>query len=364
MHAPIVHTLICGKTGMGKSTLLKQIARQAMGAGSGLLLLDPHGDLADESTTLVPRRRRNDLVYFDPRNPEVSPGLNPLRNVSSDSRTVVVSGILATMEKLWPDHWGPRTSHLLRHTFLALCEIRGATLIDARDMLADERRRGWVLKQCRDQDVLRFWVKEFTGYSKQLQADAVAAPLNKLGAFISHEKVRAVLTKRRPVLDAEKCLAQSRIVIARLSKGAIGEDGAHLLGGLLLGLFQRATMAREALPPEARTPFAIFVDEIGSFATKPFLELLAEARKYGVSLTLATQSLAVMDQELRAGILGNVGRLVAFRVGAEDGRLLQEEFAGRFGPQSLMQLDVGERIVKDGGRSAVIVSPNVPDVGG
>jgi hypothetical protein len=158
------------------------------------------------------------------------------------------------------------------------------------------------------------------------------------------------------VVDADKCLARSRIVLARLSKGAIGEDGAHLLGGLLLGLFQQATMAREALPPEERSPFAIYVDEIGSFATKPFLELLAEARKYGVSLTLATQSLAVMDPELRAGILGNVGRLVSFRVGAEDAELLQKEFAGKFGPRSLMQLDIGERIVKDGGCDAVIVS--------
>lgn len=354
--SPPPHTLVVGKTGMGKSTLLRDLAAYSMATGAGLLLLDPHGDLADELLKLVPRRRRNDLVLFDPRDPGSSPGLNPLRNVSSGNRTVVVSGILATMEKLWPENWGPRTSHLLRHTLLALCEVRGATLVDARDMLADERRRAWVLKQTRDTDVLRFWVKEFTGYSKQLQADAVAAPLNKLGAFISHEKVRTVLTKHRPVLDAEKCLGRSRIVIARLSKGAIGEDGAHLLGGLLLGLFQHATMAREAMPSDARTRFALFVDEIGSFATKPFLELLAEARKYGVSLTLATQSLAVMDPEMRAGILGNVGKLVAFRVGADDALILEKEFAGRFGPESLMQLDIGERIVKDGGRRAVIVS--------
>jgi DNA helicase HerA-like ATPase len=223
-------------------------------------------------------------------------------------------------------------------------------------MLADEQRRGWVLKQVRDEDVLRFWTKEFLNYDKRLQSEAVAPPLNKLGAFLASPALRAVLTKHRPVLDAETCMARNRIVLARLSKGAVGEDGAHLLGGLLLGLFQRATMAREALPLELRKPFAMFVDEIGSFATKPFLELLAEARKYGVALTLATQSIAVMEPELRAGILGNVGQLVSFRVGAEDADLLEKEFAGKFGPQSLMQLDVGERIVKDGGRAAVIVS--------
>jgi type IV secretory pathway TraG/TraD family ATPase VirD4 len=350
-----IHTLIVGKTGMGKSTLLKSLVASATARGEGVLLLDPHGDLADEVAGFIPKRRRNDVLLFDPRRPAESPGLNPFRNVAPDSRSVVVSGILATMRKTWPDAWGPRTEHLLRHAFLALTEVRGATFEDARDMLSDEKRRAWVLKQTRNEGVIRFWVREFAGYDKRLQSEAVAPPLNKLGAFLANANVRAIVTKRRHLLDPDRCMAQSRIVLARLSKGAIGEDGAHLLGGLLLGLFQRATMAREALPPERRDPFAMFVDEVGSFATKPFLEILAEARKYGVSLALATQSLAVMDPELRAGILGNVGRLVSFRVGAEDAALLEKEFAGRFGPHGLMQLDIGERVVKDGGHQAVLV---------
>jgi hypothetical protein len=353
------HTLIVGKTGMGKSTMLRAAALATAGAGAGLLLIDPHGDLADDIVASAPRQRRNDVVVLDPRHPEGSPGLNPLRKVPTGTRSVVVSSVLATMRKLWPDNWGPRTEHLLRYALLALCEVRGATLADARDMLASEKHRGWVLKQVRDEDVLRFWVREFTGYDRKLQADAVAPPLNKLGAFLASPSIRTLLTKSRPVLEAERCMNRSRIVIARLSKGAIGEDGAHLLGGLLLGTFQRATMAREAEPQESRTPFAIFVDEIGSFATKPFLELLAEARKYGVSLTLATQSLATMDAELRAGILGNVGRLVSFRVGAEDALLLEKEFAGRFGLQSLLQLDIGECVVKEGGGMAQLASGGV-----
>jgi DNA helicase HerA-like ATPase len=224
-------------------------------------------------------------------------------------------------------------------------------------MLADERRRAWVVKQVRDEEVLRFWTREFPGYTRQLQAEAVAAPLNKLGAFLGNLPVRAMLTKSRPVLDGDACMAKHRIVVARLSKGGIGEDGALLLGGLLLGLFQRATLAREALPVEARTPFMILVDEAGSFATRPFLELLAEARKYGVSVALATQSLAILEPEVRAGMLANVGTLIAFRVGAEDALILQKEFADRFGPPTLMKLDVGERVVKVGGRDAQIIPP-------
>jgi type IV secretory pathway TraG/TraD family ATPase VirD4 len=326
IHMHTVHTLLVGKTGSGKSTLLKARATRVMAAGHGLLLVDPHGDLVDELLTLVPKRRKNDLVLFDPRTGEC-PGLNPLRNVPSSGRTLVISGIIATMRKIWPDAWGPRTEHLLRYTLLALCEVRGATLTLARDVLSDEKQRNWVLKQCKDDETIRFWVQEFMGYDKRLQSDAVAPPLNKLGAFIAHRGIRTILEKRRPVLDPARCLERSRIVLARLSKGAIGEDGAVLLGGLLLGSFQRAIMAREALPREERTPFHVMVDEVSSFATKPFLELLAEARKYGISLSLATQSMAAMDPDVRAAILGNIGELVAFRVGAEDAALLQKEFA-------------------------------------
>lgn len=350
-----VHTLLVGKTGSGKSTLLKSRAARVMAARHGLLLVDPHGDLADELSGLVPTYRKNDLVLFDPRS-DMCPGLNPLKNVVGGNRTLVVSGIIATMRKTWPDAWGPRTEHLLRYALLALCEVRGATLTFARDMLSDEKQRNWVLKQCRDAEVMRFWVQEFAGYDKRLQSDAVAPPLNKLGAFIAHAGIKAILERRRPMLDAARCLERSRIILARLSKGAIGEDGAMLLGGLLLGAFQHAIMARESLSHELRTPFHVMVDEVSTFATKPFLELLSEARKYAISLSLATQSIAVMDPDVRAAILGNIGELVAFRVGAEDAFLLQKEFAERFGPQTLMSLDVGERVVKVGPHPAVILS--------
>jgi hypothetical protein len=216
----IKHAVIVGKTGMGKSTMLRAAVLASANDGTGLLVLDPHGDLADVIVSNLPRRRRNDLLVLDPRDAQASPGLNPLRNVAAGTRAVVVSGILATMRKLWPDNWGPRTEHLLRYALLALCEVRGATLADARDMLASDKHRGWVLKQVRDKDVLKFWVREFTGYDRKLQADAVAPPLNKLGAFLASPAIRAMLTKPRPVLDAERCMMRSRIVVARLSKGA------------------------------------------------------------------------------------------------------------------------------------------------
>jgi DNA helicase HerA-like ATPase len=215
-------------------------------------------------------------------------------------------------------------------------------------MLVDENRRRWVLKQVTDEHVLFFWGREFPGYGKAFGAEVTAPILNKLGALLASPAVREIVTRHRPAFDARAAMDKGRIVVASLPKGQIGEDAALLLGGLLLGAFQHATMSRADVPPAERRPFSIIVDEIGSFVTGPFLELLAEARKYGVSITMATQSLAAMDEQVRRSMLANVGTLIAFRSAADDVTIVQREVAGRFRPDVLMGLDVGEGVVKSG----------------
>lgn len=360
-HGPTPHAALVGRTGTGKSTLLVEIATQTMIAGHGLLVLDPHGDAAGDATAHVPRRRRNDLLKLDPFDNQC-PGLNPLRGLARypDRAPLVISGFLATMKKLFPESWGPRTQHVLRHALAALAEVRSATLLDAQDMLADEDRRAWVVRQVRDPRVRAFWTREFVGYGPKLQAEATAPPLNKLSALLAIPAVREVLTKRRPVLDVDRVLARSRIVVASLPKGLLGEDGALVLGGVLLGAFQVAIMARAKLPAEARAPFTIIVDEVGSFATQPFLELLAEARKFGVRLVLATQSLAALEPLVRQALLANVGELVSFRVGADDAEIISAEMLGMFTPKALMMLDVGERIVREGAREPRFIHRSAP----
>jgi DNA helicase HerA-like ATPase len=343
-----LHTLLIGKTGMGKSTLVRQMIAHDLDAGRGLLLLDPHGDLAEQVLLDVPRHRKNDLVVFDATHPEDCPGLNPLRGVIAASRPLVVSAILATLRKTWPDFWGPRLEHILRAALMATSEVRGATLADAQRMLIDEVHRHRVLKQVKDEVVLRFWGIEFPGYGKRLEADATAPVLNKLGALMGSPVVRAIVTKSRPRLDPRRAMDAGRVVVASLAKGQIGEDATTLLGSLLLGAFQHATMARAALPPDERRPFTMFVDEVASFATPTFIEMIAEARKYGVRLVLATQSLAAMEDRLRAALLGNVGELVCFRVGADDARIVAAEFGEELRPQQLMDLEVGEHVVRVG----------------
>lgn len=352
------HALIVGKTGSGKSTLLRELCLRDAEAGHGFLLLDPHGDLAAEVLAKIPRHRKNDVVHFNAADPESCPGLNPLRAVEPLRRPLVVSGILAAMRKLWgPEFWGPRTEHVLRHVLLALMDARGATLADARDMLIDDKRRGSILKQVKDESVLGFWTREFPGYGKQLTAEVTAPILNKLGALLASGPVRTIVTKRRPRLDARRLLDRQAIVIASLSKGRIGEDGSLILGGLLLGAFQEATLARADVSREHRSPFFLVVDEVGSFATRPLLELVAEARKFAVGLVLATQSVAVLDESVRAALLGNVGTLVSFRVGAEDAEIVEREFVHEYRAEHLMRLSVGEMVVRSGNKRPLVVPP-------
>lgn len=353
----LMHTLVLGKTGSGKSTLLRAICEDDAHAGRGFLLVDPHGDLAQAVVRDLPRKRKNDLVLLDATDPGSSMSLDPFRNVAPEVRSLVTANLLATMRKIWgAELFGPRTEHVLRHAFLALLEVRGATLADARAMLTDDRRRRTLLAQVKDPDVLSFWTVEFPGYGRLLP-EVTAPILNKLGALLASSTVRAFLAKGRRVLDARKLIDRSAIVVASLPKGRIGEDATLLLGGLLLGAFQHAALGRADMAAEDRSPFSMIVDEVGSFATPPLLGLVAEARKYGVGLVVASQSLLVLEPPVRGALLGNVGTLITFRVGADDAELVSRELVHDIAAEHLQRLAVGEHVVRIGAGRAVLVPP-------
>jgi hypothetical protein len=353
----LLHMLICGKTGMGKSTLLKEIALRDAASGYGFILVDPHGDLASEVLEALPRRRRNDIVHFDAAGPSTCPGLNPLRAVAPADRALVTSNIISTFRRLFDAGlWGPRTEHLLRHVILALLEVRGATLADARDMLVDERRRGVILREVRDPHVRDFWMQEIVGLDKRFQAEITAPLLNKIGAVIGHPLVREIVTKSRPRVDARKLMDRGAIVIASLPRGRLGEDGTALLGGLLLGAFQQAALGRADLRRRDRRPFFILVDELGAFAAAPLLSLIAEARKFSVGLVLATQSIAVLEPPVRTMVLGNAGTLVSFRLGAEDAQIVSDELVHEVEAAHLQRLALHECAVRTGGGRSVVLA--------
>lgn len=249
-----LHSLLVGKTGTGKSTHLGALAQADLRAGRGIALVDPHGDLADRVLLGVPSHRKNDLIPIDATKADTCPGLNPFRAVSPDRRALVASTLLATMRKLWPDFWGPRLEHVARHVFLALMEVRGATLLDAQRMLVDESHRRWVLRHVTDALVRQFWSLEFSGYDRRFAAEVTAPILNKLGALLASPVVRSIVTTRRRQLDVRVIMDRSRVLVAKLAKGQIGEDAALLLGGLVLGALQHATMSRADVVPAQLRP--------------------------------------------------------------------------------------------------------------
>lgn len=341
-----LHTLAVGRTGAGKSTMLRGLLAHEIAAGRGVVLLDPHGDLAIEVRAIVPRRRLNDVTWFDPTE-STCPGLNPFARVAVDDRALAVANLLAAFRKTFGEGaWGFRSQHLLRYAFLAIMEVRGATIEDAGRMLFDEQHRTWLLRQVKDERVRRFFFEELPSYGK-LAGEAAAAPLNKIGALVGDPRVRAVMTRSRPRLDIPRVMARQRVVLARLPKGILGEDSVTVLGAVILGSVQAATMARAAAPVEERLPFTLVVDEIGAFPSDVVLELLAEARKYAVRLVLACQSLAALEHRVRSALLANAG-LVVFRVSGEDGELLAPELANDFGPGALTSLGTGEAVVRLG----------------
>jgi len=352
---PLRHTLVVGKTGTGKSTLLANVAKDFIERDWGICVIDPHGDLAGDILSAVPRRRRNDVVVVDAVQADC-PGLNPLAVRSGQDASLAVSAILATMRKVWPDNWGPRTEHILRHALTSLTDVRGATLEDAARMLVDERHRRWVVRQVKDPIVHRFWSEEFPGYGARLMAEATAPVLNKLGALLGSPAIRAFVTKTRPRLDVAKALDRGRIVVVSVPKGRIGEDASRLIGSLILGAVQHAVLARANLPQERRRPTLLVVDEATSFAIEPLLELTAEARKFGLGLVLATQSVAALDATTRSSLLGNVGTLACFQTGAEDAEIFTKEFADDFGIRKLTRLAIGEMVVRSGCSAPVLVN--------
>jgi hypothetical protein len=332
------HMYVLGKTGTGKSTLLLNMAAWDAQAGNGLALIDPHGDLAAVLLDHVPRRRIKDVIYFNPADLEYPIGFNPLKSVPPDQRHLVASGLIAVLKKVWPEFWGPRLEHILRHSILTLLELPGSTLLDLHRLLTDKDFREAILKGVTHPQVRQFWFFEFEKYSAWLRSEAISPILNKIGQFLVSTPLRSIVGQKKSAFDMRKAMDEGQILVVNLAKGKIGEDNAMLLGSLLVTEIQLAALSRVDLPENKRRAFYLYVDEAHNFLTLTFADILSEARKYGLNLILSHQYIEQMDEKMRAAILGNVGTIIAFRVGIEDAKILAREFYPVFGESDLVSL--------------------------
>lgn len=322
------HCYIIGKTGTGKTTLLRNLILQDIEAGRGVGVIDPHGDLASELLDFVPRRRSEDVAYFDPSDPEFAVGLNIL--AGGGDCHLVASGLVTALKAIWRDSWGPRLEYILYSTVAALLECENVSLLGVQRMLWDPRYRVWVVKQVKDPMVRSFWVNEFEEYDRRFLNEVIAPVQNKVGQLLMSPQLRNVLGQVRNRMDARFMMDNRRIFIANLSKGRLGEDKSNLLGALLVTQFQLAAMARVNVPEQERQDFHLYVDEFQSFASDSFASILSEARKYRLCLTLSHQYIDQLRLEIRLAVFGNVGSLVSFRVGERDAEILEREFGRHY----------------------------------
>lgn len=310
----LAHLYIIGQTGTGKSTLLYNLAMQDAKAGLGFCLVDPHGDLASD----LSQNLGTEHLYWQVADPQSPYGYNPLTRVSATHRPLVASGLIETLKKQWPDAWGARMEHLLRYAILALLEMPQADIKDIVRLYVDKDFRRSVLQHVRDPQMLAFWTEEFPRMNYQNAADGVAPIANKLGAFLANPVVRKAICEPETPLRFRQIMDQGQSLIVSLAKGQLGTDSANVLGGLIVSSIMNAAFSRHSQPEDQRRPFMLYVDEFHSFTTSAFAGMLSEMRKYGLGITIAHQHIVQTDKEVFEAVMGNVGSLVVFRVGAQD----------------------------------------------
>lgn len=321
------HLAIFGKSGVGKTTLLRNMIVADIHAGIGVTVIDPHGSLIDDLLTAIPKHRTNDVIYLNPAEPERVVGINVLEPVARSDRSLVVSALISTLRNLYPHNWGPRTEYILEHTVYALLEQpEPVTLAALPRLFTDQAYRRQLLANVTDPAILAF----FDFYEKQndrLREESIAPLLNKVSKFVSNPLLRAVVGQSKSSFDFRWVMDKSKILLCRLSKGALGDDVSSLLGSLIVTKLAIASLSRENVPESERALHVLYADEVQNFTHGvDFPTILSESRKYALSLTIATQTLTQLPDKSLEAVFGNCGTLISFRVSGEDAKALVREF--------------------------------------
>lgn len=299
-------------------------------SGRGFALLDPHGDLVNRIRSLIPEEREGDVIDFDVTKMDQPFGCNPLANVAPDKRSLACSGMIQVFKHLWGDSWGPRLEHILRNCLLSLLDYRSATLSDISRLLSDKNFRTRVIAAVTSDKVKEFWMNEYERWPERFRIEAISPIQNKVGAFLSHPLLLKILTKPSTNLSLRWVMDSGKILLVNLAKGSLGEDTANLLGSLLISRFDLAALSRANIAEDQRRDFTLYLDEFHNFTTQSLIFMLSELRKYRLSLVLAQQYLTQIELPIRDAILGNIGTIIVFRIGATDAETLSMEFAPEF----------------------------------
>ena len=338
------HVYMVAKTRMGKTTLIENMSRQDIANGHGVCSIDPHGDsIQDRILPLIPRDRIQDVIYFNPCDRSHPMAFNMLDNSDNTPHDLLCSDIINALERLFTNSWGPRLESILRYTISTLLEAGDCTLIDVLRIYSDKPFREEVLSRVETPDLLRFWQSEFPSLAKS----ALGPVQNKLSRFVLSPVLRNMFGQKENRIDFRRIMDEQKILLINLSQGELGEDVSRLLGAFLVSKIQHAAMSRASLPVAERKSFCLYVDEFQNFISSSFEKILSEAGKYKLNLTLSHQFTSQLPDSLKQAILGNVGSLIAFRIGISDAKILARELLG-FKDEDLVVLGRGQTVVKLG----------------
>ena len=340
------HLYIVGKSGVGKTKLLELLIRQDVTYNHGLCLIDPHGDVIDAMLDYVPKERIEDVCVIDPSDIDFPASFNPLANVDPLFKFQLTQGLIEVLHKQFGANWTPRLEHVFRFTCLALLDYPHATMRGMISMLTDRNYRQKVVEYITDDMVKRFFAIEFADWSEKFDTDAIIPLVNKLGQFLSDPLLRNIFGQKQNKIDISKLMNDGKIIFINLSKGRIGEENSSFFGSMFLTKIKQAGMERASIPEADRKDFYLYIDEFHNIVTQTFENILSEARKYALNLTIAHQYIGQLIPQVQHAVLGNTGSLICFRVGGEDAVKLKPEFEPLFGVKDMINLAVGEIYIK------------------
>lgn len=341
------HLYIIGQTGTGKSTLIANMIRQDIEDGRGIAFIDPHGDVVEKVLSFIPQNRTEDVIYFDPSDTERPIGLNMMEFNPDypEQKTFIANEMVNIFKKLWeaiPEAFGPMFEQYMRNALLLIMDdpASGSTLLEVPKVLADAEFRRHKLSKTHNIVVKDFWEKEAEKAGGEAAlANIVPYITSKTNLFLSNEIMRPIICQQKSAFNFRKIMDENKILLVNLSKGKLGDVNSNLLGLIIVGKILMTAFSRVDIPEDKRNDFYLYIDEFQNFATESIATILAEARKYKLNLIIAHQFIGQLREDIKKAVFGNVGSMLAFRVGAEDAEFLVKQFEPTFSQQDLLNID-------------------------
>lgn len=343
------HLYIIGKTGVGKSELMSDMILQDIRAGKGVCFIDPH-DTIEKILELIPPERAEDVIFFDPSDIERPMGLNMLEAHTEEEQHFVVTSIIGLMYKLYDPHKtgiiGPRFEHAIRNAMLTVMSEEGSTFVEVVRCLTDSKYVQELLPKVKDPVVKRYWTDQIAQTADFHKSEVLDYIVSKFGRFVTNKMMRNIIGQSKSSFEFRKCMDEGKILLINLAKGKIGEENSNFLGLVLVPKILIAAMSRQDVAESQRRDFYLYVDEFQNFATPDFAQILSEARKYRLNLTVANQFIGQVEEEVKNAVFGNVGTLVSFRVGVTDANYLQHEYQPTFSETDLINVEKYHAFIK------------------